>query len=165
MKRGALKRRTPLLPLPRARRSGRERTMPRRAAGFPGAVQLACRTRAGQGDARAAACEACGKPLGLYGGEVRPRLAYDTGACAPRVLSGPANGVLLCGSVVPLSGCRARAWAMDPEMEARGFRIRPGSGPEHDPQRVPVLLASLAGPGITAWLRPDGTYSYEDPPL
>jgi len=158
VKRTTLKRRTRLL-----RRSGRRRKTPRRATKFRDSVQLACRTRAGHGDARDAACEACGKQLGLYRGQVMPRLAYDSGACARQILRSPANGILLCGSVFPLSGCRARTWAMDPEMEERGFRIRPGADPEHNPQHVPVLLPNLAGPLITVWFTPDGTYSREDP--
>jgi hypothetical protein len=48
-------------------------------------------------------------------------------------------------------------------MEARAFWIHPGNGPEHDPQYMPVMLAGVAGPGVTVWLRPEGTYSYEDP--
>lgn len=155
MKRG-LKRTTMMLP-----RAERPPAVMRRVPTFPDAVNLTCRVRAGQGDARDAACEACGAPLGPLGGEVRPRLAYDAGACPPAVFSGPANGVLLCGSVFPLAGCRARAWAMDPEMEARGFRIRPGTGLANDPRHVPVVLGGGGARGGTVWLSPDGSYLSE----
>jgi hypothetical protein len=115
------------------------------------------RTRAGLGHPRNAICESCAKWLGLYGGEVRPRLARGIGACAPEVLS----GVLLCGSAQ--AGCCGRVDARDPEMEARGFWIPPGSGPEHDPQQVPVVLAGQGVRKIMVWLSPAGTYSFEDP--
>lgn len=140
-----------------------ERSLPRRQTGFPDVVKLACRARAGQGDVHNAACEACGEWLGLYGGEVRPRLGHDVGSCAPGVVSGPVNAVLLCGGVFPMSGCAGRAWALDPEMEARGFLIRAGSGPRNDPRRVPVMSGGPDAPEITAWLGEDGGYLLTPP--
>ena len=142
---------------------GGEHSLPRRQTEFPDVVKLTCRIRAGQGDAHNAACEACGQWLGLYGGEVRPRLGRDTGACAPGVVSGPANAVLLCGSVFPLSGCAGRAWTLDPRMEARGFLIRSRSSPQNDPRRVPVMLASPDAPETTAWLSEGAGYLWAPP--
>lgn len=162
MKRGVLTRRAPLAGRKGQSRRGDERSLPRRQTAFPDVVKLACRTRAGQGDAQTAACEACGQWLGLDGGEVRPRLGHDLSTCAPGVVSGPANAVLLCGSVFPLSGCAGRAWSLDPAMQARGFLIRARTQ-QNDPTRVPVKLASPDAAEVTVWLTEDAGYLWVSP--
>jgi hypothetical protein len=132
--------------------------------GFPDEVQLACRTRAGLGEIGSAQCEACGKWLGRYFGEVRYR--------APRGIAGRqapgdeniSNAVLLCGSAFDSFGCSGLAEDRDPGMEARGFWIRPGDGPEHDPRYLPVRLPGARGPLITVWLSGTGGYSTDEPP-
>lgn len=43
--------------------------------------------------------------------------------------------------------------------EAKGYRIRSGIGPEHDPLYVPVTLFD----GREVWLTPAGRYAYEPP--
>ena len=50
-----------------------------------------------------------------------------------------ANAALMCG-LTAQDGCHGRAESRKPEhrMEARGFVIRHGKGPEFDPRYVPL---------------------------
>jgi hypothetical protein len=137
----------------------------RREAGFPRAVELMVRTRAGGGNIDAACCEACGKHLGRYGGEVRRRLAQDQDGPGNLVAGGVENAALLCGS--RYDGCRKRAGDRDPVMEAAGWFIRAGN----DPRYVPVMrvrpdgtLPRTADGGLVPeWLTGDGRRTTEPP--
>jgi hypothetical protein len=130
---------------------------PRRETGFPAPVKLAVRVRAGQGDAEQACCESCGRWLGRYGGEVQHRLARKAGGTRSRVINGKANGALLCGN--RYEGCHKLAEDRDEDMRRRGWWIRDGRGPDHDPRLVPVEFVSAHGLKRTVWLAEDGSYS------
>lgn len=129
---------------------------PPRRTGFPAAVRLAARERAGEGYADNARCEACGIWVGAVGGDLQHRLARGIGGTSSPVVNSVANAAVMCRV------CHDLAESRDPEMEARGFWIRSGNGPEHDPRYVPVLLASIHGPGATVWLAESG-YLAEPP--
>lgn len=138
------------------RTAGLSRSAPlartRRDTGFPRAVKLATRRRAGGGDITAACCEACRTWLGAHGGDIQHRLARGMGGSTSRVINGLANALLLCRS------CHQRCEARDPEMETGGFWIRSGNGPDHDPRFVPVLLGLVRGGGTRVWLSETGGY-------
>jgi len=145
---------------------GRSRHVPQRRTGlppfnFPYRMTLLVRERAGQGDADLARCEACGRLLGRYGGQVQPRVVREGGAKADPVASGIANAVLLCGTSFEL--CLGACVAEDRDMETRGFWIRNGNGPGNDPRSVPVVIPGPSGLGVLVWLNDSGAYSCQPP--
>ena len=127
--------------------------------GFSPRVRLLVRTRAGNGDAHDACCEACGIWLGEHGGQIQHRLARGRFGSKDPAVSGPAKGALLCGT--SFAGCHGAAESRDEKhrMEERGFVIRHGNGPEFDPRYVAVDLFG----GVEVWLSEDGRYLYEAP--
>lgn len=133
----------------------------RRETGFPRAVKLLARTRAGGGDIDRAACECCGKWLGRYGGEIQHRIARGSGGSRSTVINGIANAVLLCGN--RYVGCHGRCENRDPEMKADGFYIPGGTGPGHDPRLVPLVTRREDGTPLSEWLTADGRRVDEDP--
>ena len=137
------------------------------AGEFSPEVKLQCRTRAGNGCADDARCECCGCFLGRYGGQVQHRLARGIGGSKDPLVRSLANAALLCGTSVTPS-CHGDAESRDPErdMEAKGFVIRHGTGPDFDPRYVPVMLASPFGSRQMAWLSADGPeYLFQRPEL
>ncbi len=135
----------------------------RRETGFPRAVKLLIRTRAGGGDPEQAVCECCGKWLGRSGGEVQHRLARKMGGSRNPVVNGVTNGVLLCGN--RYEDCHKRCEDRDPAMEAAGFWIRDGKGPDHDPRLVPLLVRTSTGEIAPCWLTEDGGKAWERPEM
>ena len=125
-------------------------------ADFTPAVRLLIRTRAGYGDPWDACCECCGAWIGACGGQFQHRVARGAGGTSLPLLRSPANGVLMT------VGCHAAAESRDHEhrMEARGFVIRHGVGPEFDPRFVPILLHQRD----KKWLSVDGKY-LDEPPI
>ena len=71
------------------------------------------------------------------------------------MINGPTNCALMCYV------CHRRAESRDPKygMEARGFVIRHGKGPEFDPRFVPLILLG----DVEVWLSEDGRYLDEAP--
>lgn len=113
---------------------------PRRSrpeTGFPRAVKLLARTRAGGGDPEQAVCECCGKWLGLYGGQIQHRIARGIGGSKSRVINGITNAAVLCGN--RYEGCNQKAEDREQAMKDAGWYIPDGKGPEHDPRLVPVI--------------------------
>ena len=128
--------------------------------GFSSRVRLLVRTRAGSGDPFDACCEACGIRLGEHGGQLQHRLARGRGGSKDPVVRSAANAALLCGT--PMTFCHGNAESRDPEhgMEARGFVIRHGVGPEFDPRFVPLILFG----GVKRWLsESEACYLHEQP--
>ncbi|MBO0802227.1 MAG: hypothetical protein J2P25_04015 [Nocardiopsaceae bacterium] len=120
--------------------------------GFPAQVQRLVRHRA---DYR---CEACGAwVIGKSGGAclpvVRDVAGSESAGVPADVLAGAANAVLLCAP------CTARAEALDPQLEALGFRVRGGG----DPRRVPMTMSWDGVDQRTVWRSPDGRYLTEPP--
>jgi hypothetical protein len=128
-------------------------------SGFSPRVRKLVRTRAGNGFPEQACCESCGVWLGEHGGQVQHRVARGSGGCKDPVINGPANAALLCGTA--FTGCHGLAESRKPEhrMEARGFVIRHGKGPEFDPRHVPLILLG----DVQVWLSEDGRYLDEPP--
>ena len=127
--------------------------------GVPHGVRLLVRERAGNGRVDQARCEACGRLLGRYGGQVEARLARTDADGADPVIGAIANAVLLCGT--RFQHCYGACHARDFDMETRGFWIRDGDGPGHDPRRVPVTVWGPPGRDGPMWLTDRGTYSRE----
>jgi hypothetical protein len=131
-----------------------------RETGFSRAVKLGVRRRAGRGSVEDAMCEACGKWLGRYDGEVQHRAARGAGGCTDEVIAGYANAALLCGHGAAhiRSGCHGACEdrRADMSMDDKGFWIRHGTTPEYDPRLIPVKLASEHGSGILVFLAADG---------
>jgi hypothetical protein len=147
-------RRTGLMVVEGGRDAAPVAVLPKRKAlvsEFSPAVNLTVRTRARNGDPGDAHCEACAVWLGRYGGAVirRRRTAADVPSAV--------NAVLLCGSL--LSGCRGLAECRNPLLNDGGFWLRS----DEDAALVPITLRSTAGAEFPSWLKPDGTYCYEDP--
>lgn len=131
---------------------------PGRDTGFPPAVRLAIRTRAGNGDPGNAACEACAVWLGENGGQIQHIYARGIGGSALWLYSSAANGALLCGT--RYTGCHGLCEDRDEHMEAMGFwRRRNG---QEKPGDYPVMLHGEGG-GVAAYLTPGGTYSFQPP--
>ena len=131
----------------------------RKESGFSRKVRLAVRKRAGGGHAEDALCEACGKRLGRYDGEVQHRASRGSGGCTDAVVNGMANAVLLCGhgAAHVRDGCHGKCENRDPHMGmgAGGFWIKHGTTPEFDPRNVAIMLHD-AGGGTTVYLAADG---------
>ena len=87
------------------------------------------------------------------------RVARGQGGCKDPVINGAANAALMCGTA--FTGCHGLAESRKAEhrMEARGFVIRHGKGPEFDPRYVPLILLG----GVEVWLSEDGRYLYDQP--
>ena len=99
-------------------------------------------------------CAACGKylPPGSWR-SIQHRVARGVGGGSEIW-----NLVLLCGSATS-PGCHLEAERRTSESHDRGYWLRS----DEDPRLVPVMLFSPHGSGITAWLTPDGGYSFEPP--
>jgi 5-methylcytosine-specific restriction enzyme A len=140
-------------------------TRPRRSrpeTGFPRAVKLLARTRAGNGDPEEARCECCGKWLGRIGGEIQHRVARGYGGSRSPVINGICNAVLLCGN--RYEGCHGKAEDRKPEMKDGGFYIPDGKGPGHDPRLVPLRVRGEDGTVLAErWLTADGQWTTQDP--
>lgn len=168
IRRSAPARKTPLAPgkpLKRGALSGRKvvaemmpplaaTKTPRRETGFTYAQRMAVRKRAGNGDIDDAACEACGRWLGRYGGQVHHRCNRGTGGSRTR--NRLSNAALVCGT--PYDLCHGKCTALDEEMRAEGFVLNSGQ----DPLMHPILHHGRNG-GVTAWLTDAGTYIFEAP--
>jgi hypothetical protein len=122
--------------------------------GFPPAVKLAIRARAGDGDPDNAVCEACGVWLGRYGGEIQHIIARGSGGTSLPEIGSVVNGCLLCGCAALRTGCHGRCEKRDPEMNERGFWRLHGERPG----TTPLEMHGRDG-GFTRWLTPDGHYS------
>ena len=130
-----------------------------RATGFSARVKLAVRARAGGGEPDDAACEACRRWLGRYGGQVQHIVARGAGGTSNPVLATVVNAALLCGTPQDKKTCHGLAEARDPGMRAKGFWLPRGT----DPRLEPMTLASRYGPGVLAWRSEDGEYLFEAP--
>lgn len=119
----------------------------RRETGFPPAVRLAIRVRAGNGDIDQAACEACNCWLGRYGGQIQHIVARGMGGSRRR--NKITDGCLLCGT--PRTGCHGLCESRDPHMRAMGFWRK-----STDP-RIPLMLHGEQS-GVLVWLTPEGGY-------
>jgi hypothetical protein len=131
--------------------------------GFSPATRLLCRTRAGNGDIADCACEACGRHLGEYGGEIQHRNARRMGGSKLR--NNIANGAALCADrdgPNPLRddgrSCHRRCEDRDEDMHAEGWWLEYGE----NPLEVPVMLHGRDG-GITVRLDDLGGYQDDDP--
>lgn len=130
--------------------------------GFSPRVRKLVRTRAGGGYPEQACCEACGIWLGEHGGQIQHRVARGMGGCSDPAINGLAGAALLCGtSYTGCHGdCEARHTPEAKKMEARGFVIRHGVGPEYDPRYVPLILLG----DVEVWLsETEARYLYEPP--
>ena len=130
--------------------------------GFSPRVRKLVRTRAGGGYAEQACCESCGIWLGEHAGQVQHRVARGMGGSKDPVVNGLAGAALLCGtSYTGCHGdCEARHTPEAKTMEARGFVIRHGKGPEFDPRFVPLVLLG----DVVVWLsETEPRYLYEPP--
>jgi hypothetical protein len=142
-------------PPPRRRAVRQQPSLP--PAEFTARVKLLVRTRAGQGYAGDAVCEACGRYLGNGAGDhgqIQHRHARKSGGSRDPVTNGVANAALLCGSSLDPRSCHGKCEARDPFMQERGWWIETGAGPEFDPRYVAVVLHS----GAARWLGADGRY-------
>jgi hypothetical protein len=81
------------------------------------------------------------------------------------VINGVSNGALLCGDA--FTGCHGKCERrVDDTMRERGWWIRDGKWPEHDPRLVPVTLVDAEGHALgERYLAGDGTYSEARPEL
>jgi hypothetical protein len=127
--------------------------------GFSAKVRLQTRTRAGNGDPFQALCECCGTWLGLHGGQIQHRLARGMGGSRNPLVKSVVNAALLCGTTFTLCHGNAESRNREHGMEAKGFVIRSGNGPEHDPRFVPVTLFT----GRKVRFGDDGQY-HDEPP-
>lgn len=125
--------------------------------GFPPAVKLMIRVRAGLGNPEDARCEACGIWVGAKGGQCHHR--QNRGMGGSRLRNTVSNGGLLCGTPPDLATCHGKATALKAHMIAAGWVLKSGQ----DPLLVPVMLFSLDGGISPVWLAPDGSYSFGDP--
>ena len=127
--------------------------------GFTQAVKLAVRTRAGDGDPEMASCEACGRFLGSYGGQVHHRQTRQSGGSKLR--NGICNAGLLCGTPDDFATCHGKATRGDLHMKGAGWLLVSGQNPATEP--VMLFGSSGGGVGVTVWLAADGTYALEAP--
>ena len=128
------------------------RAPPRRETGFTAAQRLSIRARAGDGEVDEARCEACGRWLGRYHGQVQHIRARKNGGS--RLLNSLGNGALLCGT--PETLCHGACEARDPHMRAMGFWLCNGDPP------TPIMLHGVQG-GVLMWLDDSGGYSRTPP--
>jgi hypothetical protein len=128
-------------------------------------VKHLIRTRAGGGDPYDAVCEYCMTFIGIRGGEFQHRTARGAGGCRDTVINGPANGLLLCGSVALRTGCHWEAERRPAELgiEGHGLWIKHGTTPGFDPRNVGFLLHGATRRRKPAWLTEDGQYRYTAP--
>jgi hypothetical protein len=162
--RTSLRRKTPL----RTRAAGMfgpgsslKRSQPRHAkrkdTGFPQAVRLKVRTRAGDGDPDEARCEATGVWLGRYGGEIQHRVARLSGGRGPKApwwFNTASNAALLS------KDAHRRAEAGDRHLIAAGFALDSTA----DATAEPIMLADAnEGGGVKVWLGADGEYLFQPP--
>jgi hypothetical protein len=147
-------------PRPRKPRVGAATGLPKPPAGFSREVRLMIRARAGDGDPEEAVCEACGRWLGLNGGQVQHIIARKMGGCDDPVINSAANGALLHGTAQ--SGCHGLAEARDKGMGEAGFWLEAGT----DPRAAPMWLYARRGTGVRkVWRSADGRYLTTDPRL
>jgi hypothetical protein len=125
----------------------------RPATGFSARVKLLVRVRAGSGVIDDAACEACGRWLGRYGGQVHHVIDRGMGSWKDAVINGAANAALLHGD--PFTGCHGLATAFDAGIGARGFWLKHSA----DPRLEPMTLHS----GAVVWRSETGSYLFEPP--
>lgn len=125
---------------------------PATETGFPPAMRLLIRTRAGNGDPDEARCECCGRWLGRRGGQCHHRLGRQSGGSRRR--NKPSNGLLACGT--PFTGCHGEATAFRQHMKDKGFVLNSGQ----DPAMVPVRLC---GGTVWVWLDDAGGYLLAPP--
>ena len=123
-----------------------------RETGFPPAVRLAVRTRAGDGDPAQARCECHGIFLGLHGGEIQHIIARGMGGTSSAVINFVVNAALMCSPGHRLAETRDR------EMYERGFWRHSWEAPG----AAPLVLGTPDG-GFTRWLTTDGGYSATAP--
>jgi hypothetical protein len=119
---------------------------------FTAAVKLACRTRAGGGEADDACCESCGHWLGRLGGVIQHRRARKSGGCRLRLINSVQNAALQCWP------CNDVAEARDDHMNAMGFWLKNGQQPD-----MTSIMHHGADGGRVVWLAADGTYA-DGPP-
>lgn len=129
---------------------------PRRAAtGFPARVKLLVRARAGMGEIDDAVCEACGRCLGRYGGQVHHLIDRGMGGWKNAVINSAANAVLLCGTPEDKRTCHGLATAFDAGIGARGFWLKHSA----DPRLERMTLHS----GAKVWRSENGSYLFDLP--
>lgn len=115
--------------------------------GFPPAMRMVIRTRAGHGDPENAVCECCGRWLGRYGGQCHHRLGRQSGGSRRR--NRLSNALLACGT--PFTLCHGEATAFRQHMKDKGFVLNSGQ----DPAAVAVRLY---GGTRLVWLDDEGGY-------
>lgn len=135
---------TPVTRLQRTATQPKQRTT---GTGFPPAMRMQIRTRAGNGDPENAICECCGRWLGRYGGQCHHRLGRQSGGSRRR--NRLPNGLLACGT--PFTGCHGEATAFRQHTKDKGFVLNSGQ----DPATVPVRLYGGDRP---VWLGDEGGY-------
>lgn len=142
----------PLAPGKPLTRAAPAQHRPAKETGFPAAMRLAIRTRAGNGDPDEAVCECCAKWLGRYGGQCHHRLGRQAGGS--RLRNTLPNALLACGT--PFTGCHGEATAMKQHTKDMGFVLNSGQ----DPAMVPVRLH---GGERKVWLGDAGGYLLAPP--
>jgi hypothetical protein len=108
-------------------------------------------------------CEACGRPIGIKGGQFQHRCARKMGGCRLAVINGPSNAALVCGTAFPPTGCHGLCEVLAPSlMHDLGFVLKRGE----DPRVTPIRLYGRAGGTRDVWLPADGgLYLNERPAL
>lgn len=145
---GTLTRTGPLKPVSKKQAAGSGH----HEAEFSPVVRLMIRTRAGDGSAENACCEACLIWLGDHGGQMQHIKARGAGGSRDPQLGSPVGGALLCGT--PESGCHGLCEARNPGMHAAGFWIKFAEVLGAKPIRV----GWRTGTWTPRWLLADGSY-------
>ena len=99
------------------------------------------------------ACARCGAPAGPATGTYSIQHRKARGVGGDNSLP---NLLLLCGSAT--TGCHGEVEGRDPHDLARGYRLESWQDPAAEP-----VMYSDGGSGFTAWLLPDGSFSFEAP--